>query len=182
MISITCPKCSAAMEVPDSLAGSTETCPVCGNVCTVPVRAVVATPTVPAPAPLPAAAALSQVNVNVQAPPAAKSTNGLGVAALVLGIVAVLTCWIPFIGILGIPLAVLGCVFGLIGLLIALIGRRSGVGMPIAGLIICIVSIVIAVSMTGGAAVAIDEAIREAEARPAPAAAPPARNSSNRGL
>ena len=92
-----------------------------------------------------------------------KATNGLGIASLVLGIIAALTCWIPFIGILGVPLAILGLLFGVIGFLIAVIGGRSGVGMPVSGSIVCIVAVIIAVLSTGGAVTVVDQAIRQAE-------------------
>ena len=42
-----------------------------------------------------------------------KSTSGFGVAALVLGILACLTCWIPFVGLLSVPLSGLGLLFGI---------------------------------------------------------------------
>lgn len=106
------------------------------------------------------------VNVHAQ-----KRTNGLGVAALVLGILACLTAWIPIIGLVSIPVAVLGLVFGGIGFLISLVGRRSSLGMPISGIIICIVALVLQVAVTGGTigvTKAIDDAEREAAStRPA---------------
>ena len=58
-------------------------------------------------------------------PPAAASTNGLAVAALVLGVLALVFFWLPFLG--WIP-AVLGLVFGLIAL-----QRPDGRGMAMAG-------------------------------------------------
>lgn len=94
------------------------------------------------------AAAPTTVNVNLRE---RRAINGLGVAALVLGIIASLTCWIPIVGLLGIPLAVIGIILGIIGFLIALIGRKSGVGMSVSGCIVCIVAIVIAVAMSADA-------------------------------
>lgn len=47
MISVRCPKCSEPFEAPDSLAGQTESCPACSNVCVIPAPA----PAVPAPQP-----------------------------------------------------------------------------------------------------------------------------------
>ena len=91
---------------------------------------------------------MTAVQVNVKPP---KATSGFGIAALVLGIFACLTCWIPFIGVVGMPLAVLGLLFGGIGILTSLIGRRSGVGMPMAGSVVCVVSLIVAISMTGAA-------------------------------
>ena len=157
MITFKCHKCKESISSPESMAGQEETCPNCGNVAVVPQTAT------PVPVQVAPIQQVSQpvpqytpphvgLDVNVKG---IKSTNGLGIAALVLGIIAVLTCWIPFVGILGIPLAVLGLLFGIIGFLIALIGRKSGVGMPISGCIVCIVSIIVAVASTGGPAAAV---------------------------
>jgi general secretion pathway protein G len=87
----------------------------------------------------------AHVTVNVNGP---KATSGLGIAALVLGILACLTCWIPLIGLLSIPFSVLGILFGIIGFVVSGVGRRSGIGMPVAGMVICVVTLVIAVAAT----------------------------------
>ena len=143
--------------MPEYLAGQSEACPSCGNVAVVPQPAA---PFQPPVVPRPVAQQPTQVMVNVKGP---KATSGLGIAALVLGILACLTCWIPFVGMLSIPLSVLGILFGGIGFLVSLVGRRSGVGMPIAGLIVCVVAVVIAVVSTGGTSAAISDAMREAD-------------------
>jgi len=78
-----------------------------------------------------------------------KSTSGLGVASLVLGLLACLTCWIPVLGLVGAPLAVLGLAFGALGFLVALLGQRSGAGMPFAGLVVCAASLFVSIGGTG---------------------------------
>jgi hypothetical protein len=95
-----------------------------------------------------------------------KATSGFGVAALVLGILACLTCWIPFVGILSIPLSALGILFGVIGILVSAVGRRSGIEMPVAGSIVCIVALAIAVASTGGTSAAINQALHDADRKP----------------
>lgn len=104
-------------------------------------------------------ASVAFVHQTVVKPP--KGTSGLGVAALVLGIVAAIFCWIPFLGMLTVPIAAIGLLLGALGFLVSLIGRRSGVGMPFAGLFICGTAIVIAVMSTGGAANAITKSFLE---------------------
>lgn len=61
-------------------------------------------------------------------PPPAKS-NGLAIAALVLGIIGLVTCWVPF---LGLALGVLAVIFGILGLR----RRPVGKGMSIAGIVL----------------------------------------------
>ncbi len=59
--------------------------------------------------------------------------NALAISALVLGIIAALICWVPFLGLLSIPVGLLGMLLGLIGLALALIGRRSGLAPSLVG-------------------------------------------------
>lgn len=155
MVSFKCVKCGEVLEVPDSLVGQIETCPSCGNIAVVTAPAA---RVMPPPAAIPVAA---PVQVHARG---LKGTSGLGIAALVLGILACLTCWIPFLGLLSLPLSILGCLFAGIGFLISLVGRKSGVGMPVAGAIVCGVAIFVAVSMTGGAAQAISDNAKERHA------------------
>jgi hypothetical protein len=77
-----------------------------------------------------------------------RRSNSLGIASLVLGILALLICWIPFVSVLGLPLSGLGLLLALIGLVLALMRRGYGVGYPIAGGAISVVALVMA-SVTG---------------------------------
>jgi hypothetical protein len=83
---------------------------------------------------------------------AQKGTSGLGIASLVLGIIAAIVCWIPFLGLLSLPVAAIGLFLGLLGFLVSLIGGRSGAGMPLAGLLLCGTAIAITIVTTGGTA------------------------------
>jgi hypothetical protein len=75
------------------------------------------TPQSPAPPPA--------QTINFQAPPIAPS-NGFAVASMVLGIIALLFFWMPFLGWLPV---VLGLVLGIVAL-----NRPFGRGMAIAGI------------------------------------------------
>lgn len=138
MIYFGCPKCGTPLQSPESQAGQTETCPECGNVAIVPAGQQEPPPTPQTP----------PQNQPVQTPPRrAKSVNGLGIASLVVGIVAVLGCWIPFVNVASMILAVLALIFGIAGLIIALTGQKSGVGMPVAGSIVSGVALLVAIIM-----------------------------------
>lgn len=104
--------------------------------------------------------------VNI-APP--RRGNSLGIAALVLGILAFLICWIPVVNLLGVPLSGLGLLLGLIGLLVAFTRKGASIGFPIAGTAVCGLALFIAISMTGafvgGLKKASDELVKEAERR-----------------
>ena len=58
--------------------------------------------------------------------------SGFGVAALVLGIIALLLCWIPYINIV---CTILAFIFGIIGIV-----KKSGKGQAIAGLVLSILA------------------------------------------
>ena len=68
--------------------------------------------------------------------PVQNGGKGISVAALVLGIVSVVFCWNP---LLGIPCGILGLVFGIIG------RNKSKNGMALAGLILGIIGLVISI-------------------------------------
>jgi hypothetical protein len=105
--------------------------------------------------------------------PVAKGTSGFGIAALVLGIVAVLVCWVPLLGTVAIPIGVLGIVIGGLGFLVSLIGGKSGVGMPFAGMVICGLAVFISFSMTKATVSALDQVAKAADhARDATSASP----------
>lgn len=57
-------------------------------------------------------------------------TNGIGIAALVVGILSLVFMIIPFLGFLSIILAILGVIFGFVGL-----KKPFGRGMAITGIV-----------------------------------------------
>ncbi len=89
-----------------------------------------------------------------------KSVSGLGIAALVLGLIACLGCWVPMCGIFSLPFAILGALFGVIGIIIAKLKKKSYVGLPIAGTIVCVTAAFIAIAVTGAAVSSIEESRR----------------------
>ncbi|MBW3641898.1 MAG: DUF4190 domain-containing protein [Actinobacteria bacterium] len=72
-------------------------------------------------------------------------SNGMGVAALVLGIIALLISWIP---ILGAALAVLALIFGILGLKKARRGQATNQGMAVAGIVLGGIALAIGLLVT----------------------------------
>ena len=70
----------------------------------------------------------------------APRTSGLGIASLVLGLCALVFFCVP---ILPTALAVIGLVLGIAGWIAAATNRRTGIGMPIAGTIVCVAPLVL---------------------------------------
>lgn len=139
-LKFTCPHCQQSFEAFD--------CPACGQQIQVSESQL-------RPAPQ---AALQNVSVKIE-----RGTSPLGIAALVMGILASLTCWIPFIGLLSIPLAGIGLLFGLIGVIMAAVNKKTGFTFPVSGAIVCLVSIFVASAIIGNTAKAISDATMESE-------------------
>ena len=76
--------------------------------------------------------------------PTAPPTNGLGVAALVVGVIALLICWVPVIGVL-VGLAALG-----LGIGGWVRGRRTGggIGLAVAGTVLGALAVVLGILAT----------------------------------
>lgn len=75
----------------------------------------------------------------------AQPGNGIGVAAGVCGIVAVVLCWIPFVDYVSVVLGALAIIFGALGIRHANAHGGGGKGMAITGLVTGIVALVISV-------------------------------------
>jgi predicted Zn finger-like uncharacterized protein len=153
MIEFQCPKCGKQYRVKDEGAGKRGKCTQCGEVLKVPSLRTGApdvagdTPIPPAPqsvpSPQPIAPPMAAQTPRLESGHAAQATSinvhlpkrrsSLGVVSLILGIVGFLICWIPFVGVLSIPLSALGLLMAVIGLLVALLRRGSGIGWPIGG-------------------------------------------------
>jgi len=118
----------------------------------------------------------------VQAPVETKGSNGLAVAGFVLALLGALTSFIPLVNIFGDFLAVLGLIFGIIGLVKSR-AKGAGKGLSIAAIILAVVAFAISISVNIAAAAVVSaipttpEALASAGASiaaavPAPAEAP----------
>jgi len=70
-----------------------------------------------------------------------RRTSGLGIAALILGIISLAICWIPFLGAIGVPLSIVGLILSLIAVIYSATTKRTDPGIPIAALVICAVAL-----------------------------------------
>jgi hypothetical protein len=141
-IKFNCPYCKQSLEAPSDLQGMVLDCPSCSKKIKLPAPTVRTAPEV----------ALQNVSVEMK-----RTASPLGIAALILGIAACFTCWIPFVGLLSIPLSMIGLLLGLIGIIVAGISKKTGFSYPISGIIICFFAVLIALSSTKGCSTAIKE-------------------------
>jgi hypothetical protein len=74
--------------------------------------------------------------------------NGLGVAGFVTGLLGLLFCWVPFLGVL---LALLGVILGGVGIAT---GKKKGAptGLAIAGLVLGIIALIPAIILISAVA------------------------------
>jgi hypothetical protein len=89
-------------------------------------------------------------------PPGVKKTSGLGIASLVLGILGlVIALVMPCLAPLAILLALVGGILGLISVITAATGKKTGIGMPLAGTILNGAAIVVVWLWFGAAVMAL---------------------------
>ncbi|GAA1216421.1 DUF4190 domain-containing protein [Prauserella alba] len=94
--------------------------------------------------------------------PAREARNGLGITGFVLGLVGLLFSWIPFIGVIAWPLVVLGLIFSILGLLRVKNLKATNKGMSIAGLVVSVLGLGVAIVMLIVTSQAVNEVTEEA--------------------
>lgn len=98
---------------------------------------------------------------NFQPPQAPKKTSGLGIASLVLGIIAIIGSWVPILNNVSFLLAIVGLVLGIVGIVSIRKGKAGGKGLTIAAIIINVVAIVIVICTQWVFGKALDEVSKD---------------------
>src|SRR6185503_2286620 len=86
----------------------------------------------------------------------------LGIIAIVVGVMSLLVGWIPFLGLVAIPAAIIGLVLAGLGFGIALLKGGKGIPMPLLGGVICIAAFILPILSTGSTSAAITKAMDDA--------------------
>jgi len=168
---IQCPGCRSRFQVPDDAAGKTATCgnPQCRT------RFVIPAATTPPStqgiggfqgemAPVQGLTSVSnpdptEITIQLATKPKRPSSvtihtsqpsNSMGIVSLVVGILALLLCWLPMMNRLGYAIGALGVVLGLFGMVVASQQRGVSLGFPLGGLGLSIVGLVLAFQMDSG--------------------------------
>ncbi|WP_251231328.1 DUF4190 domain-containing protein [Adlercreutzia aquisgranensis] len=84
-------------------------------------------------------------------------TSAMAVTALVLGIIAIVSSWMPIINNFSFLLAILGTIFAIAGLVGTVRGKRKGKGLAVAGLVLGVVSFAVVLVTQSAYSAAIDE-------------------------
>jgi len=82
----------------------------------------------------------SKNSVSNSMKPKSSEAHGLGVASIISGGIAIAIGWIPFIGFIALPISAIALVLGVIGFIFPLATKKSGLKMPIIGLVISLAS------------------------------------------
>lgn len=92
-----------------------------------------------------------------------KNTGALtmGIISIVIGVLALLIGWVPFLGLLAIPAAAIGLGLAFIGVILAILKKFKGILMPSLGGFISIIALIIPIVSTGSSSVAISKSISE---------------------
>ncbi len=93
-----------------------------------------------------------------QMPPIPPAKSGMAIAGFVLGLIAILTSFLPIINNLSFLLAILGLVFGTIGFVGITKGKKSGKGFAIAAIVLCVISGAVVLATQGAYSSALDSA------------------------
>lgn len=92
----------------------------------------------------------------------AKPKSAAAIVALVLGVIGLVSSWVPIINNFAFLLAGLGLIFGVVGLIGTLRGKKSGRGLAIASLIVCAIACAVVLATQSAYSNAIDEATKGA--------------------
>lgn len=87
-----------------------------------------------------------------------QATSGMAVAGLVLGIIAVVSSWIPIVNNLSFVIAAIGLILAIVGVAATVRGRRAGKSLAIAALVVNLVAGGIVLATQSAMSAAIDEA------------------------
>lgn len=148
LITTKCTECGNIIDCPAKFEGKTAKCPKCGR------RFIVS---VYRPESISKGPIKPRV-MDVQPVPVeqARSTCGLAIASLALGVIACSTSWVPFLGGLAIPTALIGIFFGIAGGVVSLTTRRTDGYLAGCGIFVCVTAVVVFIFAQGWFAAEVD--------------------------
>jgi len=82
----------------------------------------------------------------IQPVPRNTKGQGLGITAMVLGILAALICFIPILNVFGVPLAAIGFLLGILAMIRAR-GGRGPIGFGVAGFVLSVIALGVTIGM-----------------------------------
>ncbi len=96
----------------------------------------------------------------VEAAPSAKPRSVAAIIALVLGIIALISSWVPIINNLAFLFALVGAAFAIVALVGTLRGKKSGKGLAVASAAVNVIALAIVLATQSAYSSAIEEAAK----------------------
>ncbi|HTU17362.1 MAG TPA: DUF1349 domain-containing protein [Gemmataceae bacterium] len=151
---VSCPRCGQALALDNVRSGGSIRCPACDGVFSATSLGRsegIAT----VPQPRGSAPRRSESSEPARRRPAREAGSGastaaliLGIIALVLGVPALAISWVPFLCIVGVVTAAIGLLVGVVALVIAGMHKGEGLGVSLAGGIVNLLALMVALFMT----------------------------------
>ena len=85
--------------------------------------------------------------------------SGFGISSFNFGILALLIAWVPFIGLLGIPLSIIGLLMGVVGIILSVKLKRTNIGFSVTGTSLSAVALILAIYSTTKATTSITDGL-----------------------
>lgn len=130
-----CAECKAIFDCLVKFDGKFAKCPKCGERFTVSMYR-------PQSSPKPPIKPKSMV-IRPDRDQPTQTICGLGIASIAMGVVACVTCWVPLVGGVSIPVAILGIFFGIAGGVVAMATKRTDGYLAGCGVFVCLTAVVV---------------------------------------
>lgn len=88
-----------------------------------------------------------------------RSTSGMAIAGLVLGVIAAVSSWVPIVNNLSFVIGLIGLVLAVVGVVGVMRGKRSGKGLAIAAVVVNVVALAVVLATQSAYSNALDEAV-----------------------
>ncbi len=85
--------------------------------------------------------------------------SGLATASMILGIISIIGSWIPFLNVFSIFIGFVGLGLGIPSLIIYFKKKKGSLAKSVSGLVLCILTLIIGISMNNAAVDSIDKAL-----------------------
>jgi len=82
------------------------------------------------------------------APARANASGPIGITSLAVGGVSLLVAWIPYLGMLAVPVALGGAIAGIVGIIVGRVAGQRRVFLPLGGFLLCLISIAVSYGST----------------------------------
>ncbi len=141
LITVKCDGCGGVFDCPARFAGKRVKCPKCGESFTASEHRPESISKPPAKP--------KTLAVRPAADKHSSSVCGLAVASLALGVIACVTCWVPIVGGVCVPVALMGIFFGISGGVVSIATKKTDGYLAGCGIFVCLTALCVFMAVTG---------------------------------